>query len=37
MLQISENAAKLIRKMTARNGLPKVAFALGSRPAGVPG
>ena len=37
MFQISENAGKLIKRMTAKHGLPQGACASASRPAVVPG
>jgi iron-sulfur cluster assembly protein len=37
MLQISENAAKLIRKMTARNDLPQGGLRIGIKAGGCSG
>jgi iron-sulfur cluster assembly protein len=37
MLQISDNAARLIKKMTARNGLPDGGLRIGIRAGGCSG
>ena len=37
MLQISENAAKLIRKMTAKNGIPEGGLRIGIKAGGCSG
>ena len=37
MLQISENAAKLIRKMTAKNGIPDGGLRIGIKAGGCSG
>ena len=37
MLQISENAAKLIRKMTAKNGFPEGGLRIGIKAGGCSG
>lgn len=37
MLQISENAAKLIRKMTVRNGIPDGGLRIGIKAGGCSG
>ena len=37
MLQISENAAKLIRKMTAKNGIPAGGLRIGIKAGGCSG
>ena len=37
MLQISENAAKLIRKMTDRNGIPEGGLRIGIKAGGCSG
>ena len=37
MLQISDNAAKLIRKMTAKNGLPEGGLRIGVKAGGCSG
>ena len=37
MLQISENAAKLIRKMTQKNGLPEGGLRIGIKAGGCSG
>jgi iron-sulfur cluster assembly protein len=37
MLQISENAARLIRKMTAKNGLPDGGLRIGIKAGGCSG
>ena len=37
MLQISENAGKLIRKMTARNGIPDGGLRIGIKAGGCSG
>jgi iron-sulfur cluster assembly protein len=37
MLQISENAAELIRKMTARNGIPQGGLRIGIKAGGCSG
>ena len=37
MVEISENAAKLIRKMTARNGIPEGGLRIGIKAGGCSG
>jgi iron-sulfur cluster assembly protein len=37
MLQITENAAKLIRKMTAKNGIPEGGLRIGIKAGGCSG
>ena len=37
MLQISENAGKLIRKMTAKNGIPEGGLRIGIKAGGCSG